>query len=212
MFDARDARTRSVELAERSGAVLLVDETYRDLTHDDAAADGRVALAARDQRLVDVEGVRPPGPAGRLGGVPRPELAETLLAAKEQMVICGATLDEAIAGRVLADRDRILPPILDDVRARLAIVRDWMAAQDTFEWIEPRAASSASCGSGRRRRSTPRASTTCCSPSTAPTSGPATGSRSTIATSASASAGRPHAELRAGLTALTDAAAATVTA
>jgi DNA-binding transcriptional MocR family regulator len=23
------------------------------------------------------------------------------------------------------------------VRARLAMVRDWMAAQDTFEWVEP---------------------------------------------------------------------------
>ena len=66
-----------------------------------------------------------------------PELAETLLAAKEQMVICGATIDEAIAGRVLTDRARILPPILDDVRARLDIVRDWMRGQDTFEWIEP---------------------------------------------------------------------------
>jgi aspartate/methionine/tyrosine aminotransferase len=30
-----------------------------------------------------------------------PRLAETLLAAKEQMVICGATIDEAIAARVL---------------------------------------------------------------------------------------------------------------
>ena len=47
-----------VELAERSGAVLLVDETYRDLTHGDAAADGRDAVPARDQRVVDVEGVR----------------------------------------------------------------------------------------------------------------------------------------------------------
>jgi len=66
-----------------------------------------------------------------------PHLAETLLAAKEQIVICGATIDEAIAGRVLADRARILAPILDDVRARLAVVRGWMRAQRTFEWIEP---------------------------------------------------------------------------
>jgi aspartate/methionine/tyrosine aminotransferase len=65
------------------------------------------------------------------------ELAETLLAAKEQMVICGATIDEAIAGHVMQDRARILPPILDDVRARLALVRDWMTSQTTFEWIEP---------------------------------------------------------------------------
>jgi aspartate/methionine/tyrosine aminotransferase len=66
-----------------------------------------------------------------------PALFETLLAAKEQMFICGATLDEAIAARVLADRERILPPILDDVRARLEIVAHWMRGQDTFEWVAP---------------------------------------------------------------------------
>jgi DNA-binding transcriptional MocR family regulator len=38
---------------------------------------------------------------------------------------------------VLADRSRILGPILADVRARLAIVREWMASQDVFEWVEP---------------------------------------------------------------------------
>jgi aspartate/methionine/tyrosine aminotransferase len=65
------------------------------------------------------------------------ERAEVLLAAKEQMVICGATLDEAIAAAVLTARARILPPILDDVRARLAIVRAWIDGQDTFEWVEP---------------------------------------------------------------------------
>jgi aspartate/methionine/tyrosine aminotransferase len=66
-----------------------------------------------------------------------PVIAETLLAAKEQMVICGPTLDEAIAARVLAERERILPRILDDVRSRLAIARDWLKGQDTFEWVEP---------------------------------------------------------------------------
>ena len=66
-----------------------------------------------------------------------PALAERLLAAKEQVLICGATLDERIAGSVLAARADVLPPILDDVRARLAIVREWMAGQSTFEWVEP---------------------------------------------------------------------------
>jgi aspartate/methionine/tyrosine aminotransferase len=66
-----------------------------------------------------------------------PQLAETVLAAKEQIVICGATIDEAIAGRVLAARGRILPPILDEVRTRLDVVRAWMRDQKTFEWIEP---------------------------------------------------------------------------
>jgi aspartate/methionine/tyrosine aminotransferase len=64
-------------------------------------------------------------------------LAETLLAAKEQVVICGSTIDEHIAGRVLADRKRVLGPIMADVRERLAIVERWMGSQDVFEWVRP---------------------------------------------------------------------------
>jgi aspartate/methionine/tyrosine aminotransferase len=126
-----------VELAERTGAVLLVDETYRDLTH----ADVLPVAATLSPRAISVSSMSKAYglPGLRVGwAVCRDrELAETLLAAKEQMVICGATIDEAIARRVLTDRARILPPIVADVRARLAIVRDWMAMQHTFEWIEP---------------------------------------------------------------------------
>jgi aspartate/methionine/tyrosine aminotransferase len=126
-----------VELAERSGAVLLVDETYRDLTH----ASALPLAATLSPRAISVSSMSKAYglPGLRVGwAVCRdPQLAETLLAAKEQIVICGATIDEAIAGRVLTDRARILPPILDDVRARLDVVRDWMRGQRTFEWIEP---------------------------------------------------------------------------
>jgi aspartate/methionine/tyrosine aminotransferase len=126
-----------VEIAERSGAVLLVDETYRDLTHG-----SQLPMAATlSTRAISVSSMSKAYglPGLRIGwAVCRdPELFETLLAAKEQMVICGATLDEAIAGRVLADRARVLAPILTDVRERLAIVSAWLHAQDTFEWIEP---------------------------------------------------------------------------
>ncbi len=126
-----------VELAEGSGAVLLVDETYRDLTHVEALP----MIATLSTRAISVSSMSKAYglPGLRVGwAVCRdPELAETLLAAKEQMFICGATLDEAIAGRVMAERGRILPPILDDVRFRLEIVREWMKSQHTFEWIEP---------------------------------------------------------------------------
>jgi aspartate/methionine/tyrosine aminotransferase len=66
-----------------------------------------------------------------------PELSERLLAAKEQIVICGATLDEAIAARVLEARADVLPGILADVARRLAIVCEWIDGQDVFEWVEP---------------------------------------------------------------------------
>jgi aspartate/methionine/tyrosine aminotransferase len=126
-----------VELAESSGAVLLVDETYRDLTHGTllpmaATLSPRAVSVSSMSKAYGLPGLRVGWAVCRDA-----QLAETLLAAKEQMVICGATIDEAIAGRVLSERDRVLPPILDEVRTRLGIVREWLAGQDTFEWIEP---------------------------------------------------------------------------
>ena len=126
-----------VELAERSGAVLLVDETYRDLTHGEPLP----VAATRSPSVVSVSSMSKAYglPGLRIGwAICRdPGLAERLLAAKEQVLICGATLDERIAGTVLAARSRVLPPILDEVRVRLGIVQDWMAAQSTFEWVAP---------------------------------------------------------------------------
>jgi aspartate/methionine/tyrosine aminotransferase len=126
-----------VELAESSGAVLLVDETYRDLTHGTplpmaTTLSPRAISVSSMSKAYGLPGLRVGWAVCRDA-----QLAETLLAAKEQIVICGATIDEAIAGRVLTDRERILAPILDEVRTRLGIVREWLAGQDTFEWIEP---------------------------------------------------------------------------
>jgi aspartate/methionine/tyrosine aminotransferase len=124
-------------LAESSGAVLLVDETYRDLTHGEllpmaASLSPRAVSVSSMSKAYGLPGLRVGWAVCRDAA-----LANTLLAAKEQVVICGATLDEAIAARVLAARDRILPPILADGRARLAVVTDWMAAQSCFEWVTP---------------------------------------------------------------------------
>src|SRR5262249_32278674 len=133
----RAALDALVALAERTDAVLLVDETYRDLTH---AAPLPMA-ASLSTRAISVSSMSKAYglPGLRVGwAVCRdPQLAEMLLAAKEQIVICGATIDEAIAARVLTDRARVLPPILDDVKRRLGIVREWLVGQDTFEWHEP---------------------------------------------------------------------------
>ena len=136
MFD-RATLDGLVEVAERAGAVLLVDETYRDLTHGDplplaATLSARALSVSSMSKAYGLPGLRIGWVVSRDA-----ELGERLLAAKEQVLICGATLDERIAGSVLAARAHVLPPILDDVDQRLAIVRDWMAGQSTFEWIEP---------------------------------------------------------------------------
>jgi aspartate/methionine/tyrosine aminotransferase len=129
--------TGLVELAGSAGAVLLVDETYRDLSHGDplpvaATLSPHVVSVASMSKAYGLPGLRVGWAICRDAA-----LAEVQLAAKEQIVICGATLAEAIAGRVLADRPRILAPILADVQERLAVVRAWMDAQATFEWVPP---------------------------------------------------------------------------
>jgi aspartate/methionine/tyrosine aminotransferase len=130
--------TALVELADRSGATLIVDETYRELAYG-----GRLPLAATlSSNVISMSSMSKSYgvPGLRIGWAVTRDAAtfETLLAAKEQAVICGATLDEAVAARVLAARDRVLPAIRADVADRLQIVRDWMARQSVFEWVEPR--------------------------------------------------------------------------
>ena len=129
---------RLVGLAERAEAVLLVDETYRDLTH----TGERIPLAATlSPNVVSVSSMSKAYglPGIRIGWAVTtdPEMLRTLLAAKEQIFICGSTIDEHIAGAVLSKRKRVLPPIMADVRERLSIVDNWMDAQNTFEWIRP---------------------------------------------------------------------------
>jgi aspartate/methionine/tyrosine aminotransferase len=133
-----DTLTALVDLADRSGATLIVDETYRDLAYDD-----RLPLAATlSPKVISMSSMSKSYgvPGLRIGWAVSGDAAtfERLLAAKEQVVICGATLDEAIAARVLATRDRLLPTIRADVAHRLSIVRDWMVNQSVFEWVEPR--------------------------------------------------------------------------
>jgi len=136
MLEAADLQ-RLADIAESSGAVLLVDETYRDLTH----AERLPMAAALSSRAISVASMSKAYglPGLRIGWAvtTNPGLREMILAAKEQMVICGATIDEHIAGRVLAQRDQILPPILQEVRERLAVVQAWLDAQNIFEWVPP---------------------------------------------------------------------------
>jgi len=120
-------------------ARLLVDETYRELAYGEplpvaAGLSSRVLSVSSMSKTFGLPGLR----IGWL--VCRDhELAETLLAAKEQILICGSTIDEEMAARVLDARERILPPVRATVGEHLGIVRDWIGAQDVFEWVEPRA-------------------------------------------------------------------------
>jgi aspartate/methionine/tyrosine aminotransferase len=66
-----------------------------------------------------------------------PVLKELFLAAKEQMSICGSTIDEWVAERILERRAVLLERTLTEMSRRLKIVRDWMAAEELLEWVPP---------------------------------------------------------------------------
>ena len=120
-------------------ARLLLDETYRELAYGEPLPQ----VASLSPRGIGVSSMSKVFgmPGLRIGWITcrDPQLQETLLAAKEQILLAGATIDEELAARVLEARPRLLPVIRDKVERHLTIVREWMAGQDVFEWVEPRA-------------------------------------------------------------------------
>jgi len=131
---------RLVAIAEaHPQACLLLDETYRELAYGEPLP----VAASLSPRAVSVSSMSKTYglPGLRMGWIVcrDPELSETLLAAKEQILICGSAIDEEIAARVLEARPRVLPAIREKIARHLEVVREWVASQDVFEWVEPRA-------------------------------------------------------------------------
>ena len=68
-----------------------------------------------------------------------PNLMETFLAAKEQMFITGGILDEELTARVLEHGGATFAQVKVQTETQLAIVREWAAGNEYFEWVEPAA-------------------------------------------------------------------------
>ena len=126
-----------IELVESRGTRLVLDETYRDMGRPEPLPDRRRTLAVGDQRVVDVEDLRHPRHPHRLGHDHRPRAAQTLLAAKEQIVICNSMIDEEIAFQVMRRRDERLPHIRAQIDAHREIVTRWIAGEPALEWVAP---------------------------------------------------------------------------
>lgn len=128
---------RLVTLAETRRCLLLVDETYRDLSFS-----GALPLAASlGEHVISVSSLSKAYgiPGIRVGWLitRNPQLQEVFLAAKEQISICGSVIDEWIAEQVLARREEVLQPILTEMRHRLKIVTEWMEGEELLDWVPP---------------------------------------------------------------------------
>ena len=110
-------------------AHLLVDETYREMTFDGPAA----LIAGRSERAIGVSSLSKSFglPGIRLGWITCRDraLMERFLAAKEQILITGSVVDEAIGFEALRRRDELLPPIRAGIATALDHVRGWLASR-----------------------------------------------------------------------------------
>jgi aspartate/methionine/tyrosine aminotransferase len=119
------------------GVPLLVDETYREMTFAGAlpvaaSLSERVISVSSLSKTFGLPGIR----TGWLACRDR-DLVERLLAAKEQVSITGSIVDETIALRARRMRDAWLPAIMARIAEGLEVTRDWIAADDLVEWVEP---------------------------------------------------------------------------
>lgn len=124
-------------LAAKAGCHLLVDETYRDMVFKP-----KLPLAATlGPHVLSVSSVSKSYgiPGVRVGWIVNtdPALMERLLAAKEQIGICGSMLDETAAAAAIADRHGFLPALQARLAAGREIVASWIAGETRMEWVRP---------------------------------------------------------------------------
>lgn len=134
---SQDELARVIEIVERKGCYLLLDETYREMAYDDPQPVGtslsdRVISVSSMSKMYGVPGIR----VGWLTCRDK-RLMEDLIAAKEQVCITGSVVDEEIALRIMDQHDSLAPRIRAEIHDAVALARSWMAREPILEWVEP---------------------------------------------------------------------------
>jgi len=126
-----------IRIAEEKDLWLLVDETYRDLTHGT-----KLPLAASlSQKVISVSSVSKAFglPGIRLGWIicRNKALQDLFLAAKEQIYVCNSVVDEEIAHSFLLRSASFLPSIQSQVKENFSFLSHWMERTPELEWVKP---------------------------------------------------------------------------
>ncbi len=126
-----------IELVERKGIYLLMDETYREMTFRQklpiaASLSDRVISVSSMSKAFGLPGIR-------IGWIlcKDKKLMETFLAAKEQIFITNSVVDEEIALQFLKRKDKNFLPIKESILKNFGIVKNFMSSQNVLEWVEP---------------------------------------------------------------------------
>lgn len=128
-----------IQLAEKHNCLLLVDETYRDIS-----PNGLPPLAATlSDRVISVSSVSKAFglPGIRIGWIitKNKKIQETFLAAKEQIFLCNSIVDEEIAFQFLKRQSEYLPAIQQKIAVNFKILDEWMKQHPYLEWVRPQA-------------------------------------------------------------------------
>ena len=136
MIDEKTLR-RIIEMIERKSCFLLFDETYREMSFVPklpvaAALSDRVISVGSMSKSFGLPGIR-------IGWIicRGKKMMETLLAAKEQILITNSVIDEEIAFRYLSNKERIFPDVQKIIRSNFETLKNFMLNQESLEWVEP---------------------------------------------------------------------------
>lgn len=128
-------------LAKRSpGAVLFVDETYREAVYGSNVASE--SFAGFDPRIVTGSSVSKAlgAPGLRTGWltVPDAALRSRLAVAKMNIVLSGSVLDEALAAALLRNRESVLAPRRHLLARALKELENWCYGErQRIDWVRP---------------------------------------------------------------------------
>jgi aspartate/methionine/tyrosine aminotransferase len=126
-----------VEIIERKGTYLLIDETYREM-----AFGTKLPVAATlSDRVISISSMSKAYglPGIRIGWIicKNPVLMEVFLAAKEQITITNSVIDEEIAFQYLKKKSVLFPRVQASILQNFQILKTFMNDQDVLEWVVP---------------------------------------------------------------------------
>jgi aspartate/methionine/tyrosine aminotransferase len=124
------------------GALLLVDETFREATY--GGAPPAASFAGRSERVLTCSSLSKAygAPGLRIGWltVPDTRLREQLRLAKFNSSICCGVLDEFLAARLLSQAGQLLASRGELMARARALVGHWIGEQDgRLQWLRPEA-------------------------------------------------------------------------
>jgi aspartate/methionine/tyrosine aminotransferase len=136
MIDERTLKS-VIDIVEKNNAFLLFDETYREMSF----VKKLPVAASLSDRVISVFSMSKSFglPGIRIGWLisQNKKLMETLLAAKEQILITNSVIDEEIAFQYLKNKESLFSSVKETIDENFIILKNFMQNQDILEWVEP---------------------------------------------------------------------------